>query len=233
MRGLRWFLVVVVCLLMSLPAGLAAQQKVRDGTFREEEIEDNTLLEAGRMEAGIILAGSWSSDSGTAEGGETLTQTPWYGLAGAHFGYMITDNFEARLQGGVMKLATVNNDTVLQQTFAPQATAQGLYHLSFQYGTGLYMGAGLGSFFAGNTDRQTTTAGGESIVVENATNGFIAQGLLGFFAQPGPAFTIRFGPRFDFLAGKEVPSGGTNQPARTATNFKLIGMLEMSFRFGG
>ena len=202
-RVFAWSSLVLVSMLIAWPATTSAQTSVRGGQFRRQQIDDDTLNRAGRLEFGVNLAGGMSFGTATV-GDRTESLRNIYVAPGLVAGYMATDNFEVRLLlGGQVTNQTVG-DTTLNDTWAFNGVLQGLYQRDLILGLAWYAGIGVGGFYGSRfkpdqagIERRHTNLGG------------VGQLLGGLLLQPGPRLILRGGVRADFLFGSESLADGS------------------------
>lgn len=228
--GLGLGLVMWAAFAVGPPRQAVAETDVDGGEFRDEVIRDNSLLEAGRMEAAVQFGGIFTADRATPDGQKTSNFGTLYLNPDVAFGYMVSDRVQVRGNFGYVKLQSKNDGDLLQDTNAAQLRVQGLYHIPLRYGTAFYGGIGLGSFL-GTTSRPVDEEGVEGAEYNNSTKGLVGQGLVGLLVQPGPSLTLRGGVRFDGIAAWETPEDGTGQQPISAQNFKVLGDFAVGLRF--
>lgn len=218
----------LMMLLMATPAAATAQTRVEDTGFRKNIVKDDTLLKQGRLEVALQSAGMWTKDSGeSSDGSVSASAGTFYANPAVAAGYMALDALQVRLNLGYLKLSTTNNDVTLQDFNGFLGTLGAYYHVPFQLGTALYLGAG-GGYMVGSTTRPSAI---DDATFSNATSGFAGQGTLGLLVQPGPALTLRGGIRFDALIGSEKSAEPETMPDFNTTNLKLVGEFAVGLRF--
>ena len=205
---------------------------VSGGEFRREQVHDTTLLQSGRWELGLNLAGVFVSSSTTPEGGETLSQTTFYGNPGLYVGRMFTDSIQVRLVASYLRILTQQSigdmdATVTQDSHSFLGGLQGIYHYPLPLGFAFYAGLG-GLVQFGVTNRPVEMMPG--ILAANSTLGFGGQALMGLLSQPGPRLTMRAGLRFDALFGSEKPEA-EGVESFSSVNLQLLLEFAISMRF--
>lgn len=227
---------VVVGLVIGLCSVVQAQGYV-ERDFRDDEVVDDTLLRAGRFELLLHTSGMLSTtyittiplaeeDDGT--GGTTETDeepTEPEGISSSQltrhvnilidFGYMVTDEFEVRIEGLVRNIHVEVGDVVFQNLWAWGGGLQALYHVNLMFGVAGYVGLG-GGFFYGDTERPFQGIEGQEgtddedltqdLEVSIPTYVGVGQLFAGLLMQPGPRWTMRGGLRFETLFGFERPN---------------------------
>lgn len=188
-----------------------------------------TLLEKGNFELGADAALLWSVDSSKPDDADSVTHDSYYSDLGAHFGYMIQDNIEARLHAGWLRVAVNSEEETIQRTNAFLASLQFLFHAPVSNGLALYLGPGVGGYI-GQTKRDVGVEG-QRLTAQNATNGLLGQLMTGVLIETSTSFVLRTGLRLDGLIGREIPAEGTDLPRRNTQNIKLVGFLEGSGTF--
>lgn len=223
---------LLVAVLGLAPATAAAQvTRVSGGQFRQDALEDTTLLQNGRWEVGLDLAGVFVSSSTTPTGGDTVTQTTFYANPGLYFGRMFGDRIQVRLLLSYLRILTQQSvgdmePTALQDSHSFLGGVQGLYHVPLPLGFAFYGGLGALGLF-GKTNRPTAMPG---LIASNTTVGGGGQLLLGLLSQPGPRLTMRAGLRFDALFGSEKPEA-EGMESLGSVNLQLLLEFAVSMRF--
>lgn len=224
-RHARTALLALTFSLCALALATTASAQSNGGS----DAERPTLLQQGEFELGADIALLWSVDSSKPDDGDSVTHDSYYGDLGAHFGYMVQDNFETRLHAGWLRVAVNSEEETIQRTNAFLASFQLLFHAPVSNGLALYLGPGAGGYI-GQTKRDVGIEG-QTLTAENATNGLLGQLLTGVLIETGTSFVLRTGLRLDGLVGREIPAEGTDLPRRNTQNVKLVGVLEGSGTF--
>ena len=193
----RVAVLVAVTIAVCLTSSIAGAQD-----FRENRVRDTSLLEAGRMELGLNLAGAISFGSVSPDGGESVSQTNVYVAPSLIGGYMVTDNIEVRLALGGQYIRQSQADTVANDNWALTGALQGLYQADLFLGLGLYGGLGIGGFWGQGSQALDD---GTGLQVGLTNTGVLGQLLAGLLMQPGPHLLLRGGLRVDLLYGFESP----------------------------
>lgn len=219
---------LVTATLASLASAASAQTTVRSTGFREEVIEDESLLRAGRWEASLTLSGGWSYSTISLDD-RTETQNAVYVTPALVVGTMLTDALEVRLALGALYLRTgAGSESLAQDQVSGLASVQGLYHVPLVLGMALYGGIGLGGYY-GVADRPV----GGAIRHRFVHGGFLGQAMVGLLVQPGSSMFLRGGLRTDFLVGSESAEDPTVRSGSAFSfNFLLNAELVIGFRFG-
>jgi hypothetical protein len=215
--------------LASFAAPAAAQTTVSDTGFRAQRVADDTLLHAGRWEAGFSLAATYAYARITPESGQSVAQHNVYLVPSVVGGYMVTDWLELRLTLGVQYLRTATEGGADQDIFSGVATVQALGQADFGLGVGGYVGIGLGGYYGWRN--QPGTMAGTSFRFTNG--GGVGQALVGLLVQPGASMMFRGGLRLDASYGGEWPdNAGLGLTSASAVNVNVLAELSLTWRFG-
>lgn len=224
----RWLAAVLVAGLVGVVGTARAQTTVSGGDFRRWQLEDTSLLQRGRWEYGINVAGVYVSNTTTPTMGDAISQTTFYANPGFVLGRMFTDRVEIRLLLSYLRILTQTtigdmDPITTQDSHNFLGGVQGLYHVPLPLGFAFYAGVG-GLGYVGRTIRPT----GMGTFLHDGTRGGGGQLLVGLLSQPGPQLTMRGGLRFDALFGSETLEGMSD--TESTRNFELLLEFEIAFR---
>ena len=192
---------LIVIGLLGMSGSSLAQSvttEVTDTGFRTQELVDDTLLDRGRMELGVNLAGAFTAAGAKDDAWAQLSRT--YANPDIRLGYMLTDRVQLRGAIGYQHRSAQASGQVLERSHSVTETAQVLYHHPLPLGLAWYVGAGVGGY-QGVSDRPTSESG---VLERSNAFGAVGQGLTGLLVQPGALLTLRGGLRAEGSVGLET-----------------------------
>lgn len=229
-RTLASLALTLLCVFAVALPGLAAAQTTVSGTgFREQRVTDDTLLRAGRWEAGFSLAATYSYAHIAPEGGAASSQHDLYLVPTVVGGYMLLDWLELRLALGVQYVRTATEGGPDQDLFSGVGTIQALAQADFGLGVGGYVGIGLGGYY-GWRNQPGPSAG---VDYRFTHGGGVGQVLVGLLVQPGASMMLRGGLRLDASYGSEWPDNTSlGLMSASAVDVNVLAELSLTWRFG-
>jgi hypothetical protein len=230
-RGTIWMLLGALAVLGTAVPASAQVTRVRGGEFRRQEVRDETLLRAGRMEAGFVLAASYAYNRVSPEGVDAVSQHTVYLVPAVMGGYMVLDWLEVRATLGLQYIGTSVEAQDTQDDFSGVLTVQALAQADFGLGVGGYVGLGAGGYYGW---RNAPVPGTPGVSYRYDHGGGVGQAMLGLIVQPGASLMFRGGLRLDLLFGGEWPADDSLGLSSAGTfNANVVADLSISWRFGG